>query len=150
MKEPQPYGVVEFNMEGQVFNIEEKPACPKSNYAITGLYFYDNQVVDIVNHLKPSSRGELEISDVNAIYLEKQELTVEKLGRGFTWLDTGTPESLLQASNFILTVEERQGLKIACPEEIAYRMGYIDAVQVGRLIEPIYNTSYGHYLKSLI
>ncbi|AGA70366.1 Glucose-1-phosphate thymidylyltransferase [Desulfitobacterium dichloroeliminans LMG P-21439] len=150
VKEPQPYGVVEFNMEGQVFNIEEKPACPKSNYAITGLYFYDNQVVDIVNHLKPSSRGELEISDVNAIYLEKQELTVEKLGRGFTWLDTGTPESLLQASNFILTVEERQGLKIACPEEIAYRMGYIDAVQVGRLIEPIYNTSYGHYLKSLI
>ncbi len=125
VKEPQQYGVVEFDLSGQAISVEEKPTSPKSNYAITGLYFYDNKVVDIAANLKPSPRGELEITDVNKVYLQNQELRVEKLGRGFIWLDTGTHESLLQASNFIQTVEERQGLKVACPEEIACRMGYI-------------------------
>ncbi len=135
VKEPERYGVVEFNQDGQVTSVEEKPSRPKSNYAITGLYFYDNKVVDIAANLKPSYRGELEITDVNKIYLKNQELSVEKLGRGFTWLDTGTPESLLQASNFIQTIEDRQGLKIACPEEVAYRLGYIDEKRVEKLAD---------------
>ncbi len=149
VKEPEHYGVVEFDQRGQAISVEEKPTSPKSNYAITGLYFYDNNVVDIAANLKPSLRGELEITDVNNVYLQNQELRVEKLGRGLTWLDTGTPESLLQASNFIQTVEERQGLKVACPEEIAYRMGYIDGQQLRRLADSLYKNSYGEYLYNL-
>lgn len=150
VKEPERYGVVEFNQYGQAIRVEEKPTRPNSNYAITGLYFYDHKVVEIASQLKPSDRGELEITDVNRVYLENQELSVVKLGRGLTWLDTGTPESLLQASNFIQTVEERQGLKIACPEEVAYRMGYIDDMQVKRLADSLPNHSYRQYLYSLI
>ncbi|WP_018214515.1 glucose-1-phosphate thymidylyltransferase RfbA [Desulfitobacterium hafniense] len=149
VKEPEHYGIVEFNQDGQVTSVEEKPSRPKSNYAITGLYFYDRKVVDIAADLKPSYRGELEITDVNRIYLENQELNVVKLGRGLTWLDMGTPESLLQASNFIQTVEERQGLKIACPEEVAYRKGYIDAKQMQELANFFPNTGYGQYLYNL-
>ncbi|WP_018306889.1 glucose-1-phosphate thymidylyltransferase RfbA [Desulfitobacterium hafniense] len=150
VNDPERYGVVEFNQGGQVTSVEEKPSRPKSNYAITGLYFYDHKVVDIAAHLKPSYRGELEITDVNMIYLENQELSVVKLGRGLTWLDMGTPESLLQASNFIQTVEERQGLKIACPEEVAYRNGYIDEKQVERLANFFPENNYGQYLYTLI
>lgn len=150
VKEPKRYGVVEFDLNGQVISLEEKPNSPKSNYAITGLYFYDNKVVDIASNLKPSSRGELEITDVNKKYLHNQELRVEKLGRGFIWLDTGTHESLLQASNFVQTVEERQGLKVACLEEIAYRKGYIDGKQVLKLADLYKKNSYGQYLYSLI
>lgn len=150
VKEPERYGVVEFDQNGQAISVDEKPTSPKSNYAITGLYFYDNKVIDIAANLKPSLRGELEITDLNKVYLQNQELRVEKLGRGFTWLDTGTPESLLQASNFIQIVEERQGLKVACPEEIAYRMGYIDAQQLRRLADSLYKNSYGEYLYNLI
>jgi len=150
VKDPERYGVVEFDAEGRAISVEEKPFQPKSNYALTGLYFYDNQVVDIAADLKPSARGELEITDVNKVYLERQELRVEKLGRGYAWLDTGTHESLLQASNFIQTVEERQGLMVACPEEIAYRMGYINAEQVLRLAEPLHKNSYGQYLLNLV
>lgn len=150
VKEPERYGVVEFNQDGQAISVEEKPLNPKSNYAITGLYFYDNKVVDIASRLKPSHRGELEITDVNEIYLRNQELNVVKLGRGFTWLDTGTPESLLQASNFIQTVEERQGLKVACPEEIAYLMGYINLKQVEKLANSLPENNYGQYLYNLM
>lgn len=150
VKQPERYGVVEFDQSGQAFRLEEKPTSPKSNYAITGLYFYDNKVIDIAAAIKPSPRGELEITDVNKVYLQKKELRVEKLGRGFTWLDTGTYESLLQASNFIQTVEERQGLKVACPEEVAYRMGYINADQVMNLAALINNNSYRQYLYSII
>jgi glucose-1-phosphate thymidylyltransferase len=147
---PSAYGVVEFDAKGRPVRIEEKPARPCSNYAVTGLYFYDNRVVDIAREIRPSARGELEITDVNTAYLELGELEVERLGRGTAWLDTGTHESLLQASLFIETIEQRQGLKIACPEEIAYRMGYIDADQVERLAEPLGKTGYGRYLHQLI
>jgi len=147
---PSAYGVVEFDATGKVVGIEEKPAHPRSNYAVTGLYFYDNRVVDIAGEIRPSARGELEISDVNARYLALGALEVEILRRGTAWLDTGTHEALLQAGTFIQTIEERQGLKIACPEEIAYRMGYIDAEQVTRLAHPLVKTTYGQYLLRLL
>ncbi len=150
VKDPERYGVVEFDSTGQAIRIEEKPKAPQSNYALTGLYFYDQQVVNIAENLKPSARGELEITDVNKVYLERGQLRVEILGRGYAWLDTGTHESLLQASNFIQTVEERQGLMVACPEEIAYRWGYINAEQVLRLAEPLTKNSYGQYLLNLV
>lgn len=150
VKDPQSYGVVEFDADGNAVSLEEKPGNPKSNYAVTGLYFYDNQVVDIAAGLKPSARGELEITDVNKVYLERSQLRVEKLGRGFAWLDTGTHDSLLQASNFVQTVEQRQGLKIACPEEIAYRMGYIGGNELIELAEPLKKNVYGQYLLSLV
>jgi glucose-1-phosphate thymidylyltransferase len=150
VQNPGAYGVVEFDADWRPVGIVEKPARPRSNYAVTGLYFYDNRVVDIAREIRPSARGELEITDVNAAYLALGELQVERLGRGTAWLDTGTHESLLQAGLFIETIEQRQGLKIACPEEIAYRMGYIDAGQVERLAEPLEKTGYGRYLRQLI
>ncbi len=146
VKDPERYGVVSFDEGGQVVDIEEKPIHPKSNYAVTGLYFCDNRVLDIAAGLKPSARGELEIADVIRTYLQLGELYVEKLGRGFAWLDTGTHESLLEASTFIETLEKRQGLKIACIEEIAYRIGYISAEQVCRLAQPMQKNGYGKYL----
>jgi len=148
--DPQRYGVVAFDASGRATSIEEKPKHPKSNWAVTGLYFYDAEVVDIARSLKPSPRGELEITDVNSRYLERGKLTVERLGRGFAWLDTGTHASLLQASNFVGTIEERQGQKIACVEEIAYRMGFIDAAQLERLAKPLRNSGYGDYLLRLL
>ena len=150
VQNPSAYGVVEFDATGKVVGIEEKPAHPRSNYAVTGLYFYDHRVVDIAGEIRPSARGELEISDVNARYLALGALEVEILRRGTAWLDTGTHEALLQAGTFIQTIEERQGLKIACPEEIAYRMGYIDAEQVTRLAHPLIKTTYGQYLLRLL
>jgi len=149
VKDPHRYGVVEFDAAGQAVAIEEKPARPRSNYAVTGLYFYDNAVVDIAAGLKPSARGELEITDVNSHYLRQGKLRVEKLGRGHAWLDTGTHESLLQAANYVETVQERQGLMIACPEEIAYRLGLIDREQLLSLAEPLRKNNYGQYLLSL-
>jgi glucose-1-phosphate thymidylyltransferase len=149
VKDPQRYGVVEFDSQGQVLSIDEKPAQPRSHYAITGLYFYDNHVVEIAAALKPSVRGELEITDVNRVYLNHNQLRVEVFSRGFAWLDTGTTESLTQATNYVETIESRQGLKIACLEEIAYRMGFITAEQVEQLAAKIPN-NYGHYLKSVI
>ena len=148
--DPQRYGVVAFDASWRATSIEEKPKHPKSNWAVTGLYFYDAEVVDIARSLKPSPRGELEITDVNSRYLERGKLTVEQLGRGFAWLDTGTHASLLQASNFVGTIEERQGQKIACVEEIAYRMGFIDAAQLERLAKPLRNSGYGDYLLRLL
>ncbi|NQZ96261.1 MAG: glucose-1-phosphate thymidylyltransferase RfbA [Myxococcales bacterium] len=149
VKDPERYGVVEFGPEGKVVGIEEKPAHPRSSYAVTGLYFYDNRVVDIAADLEPSPRGELEITDVNIVYLGFGDLHVEQLGRGFAWLDTGTHESLLQASNFVETIEERQGLKIACLEEIAYRQGFIDRSKLERLGTELEKTAYGQYLLKL-
>lgn len=150
VKDPHRYGVVEFGPAGAALSIEEKPAQPRSNYAVTGLYFYDNAVVDIAAGLKPSARGELEITDVNRHYLRQGRLRVEKLGRGHAWLDTGTHESLLQAANYVETVQERQGLMIACPEEIAYRLGRIDGEQLIRLAEPLKKNNYGQYLLRLV
>lgn len=150
VRDPERYGVVEFDDDGRVIGIEEKPERPKSSYAVTGLYFYDNQVLRIAAGLRPSARGELEITDVNLAYLRQKELRVELLGRGYAWLDTGTHQSLLQAANFIQTIEERQGLKIACVEEVAYRMGYIDAAQVARLAAPLKKSGYGRYLVQLL
>ena len=147
---PERYGVVEFDATGQVLGIEEKPSRPKSNYAVPGLYFYDNQVVDIAAGLTPSARGELEITDINCHYLQRQELRVEILGRGFAWLDTGTHDSLLEASTFIETIEKRQGLMIACIEEIAYRQGYIDRTQMARLAHGLEKSSYGQHLLKLV
>jgi len=149
VKDPERYGVVEFDSQGKVLSIEEKPTQPKSHYAVTGLYFYDNQVVEIATRLKPSERGELEITDVNRVYLNRGQLRVEVFSRGFAWLDTGTTESLIQAANYVETIESRQGLKIACLEEIAYRMGYITAEQVEKLADKIPN-DYGNYLREVI
>ncbi|MBZ4417777.1 glucose-1-phosphate thymidylyltransferase RfbA [Myxococcus sp. RHSTA-1-4] len=149
VKDPERYGVVELDARLRAVSLEEKPAKPKSNYAVTGLYFYDNQVLDIAAGLKPSRRGELEITDVNAEYLRRGQLHVELMGRGYAWLDTGTHESLMQASNFIQIIEARQGLKVACPEEIAFRMGYIDAKQLVTLAEPMRKNDYGQYLLGL-
>ena len=150
VRDPERYGVVEFDKSGRVLNIEEKPARPKSNYAVPGLYFYDNSVVEIACGLKPSPRGELEITDVNDKYLKRGELRVEILGRGFAWLDTGTHESLLEAGNFIETIEKRQGLKVACLEEVALKMGYISADQVRLLAEPLRKNGYGQYLLQIL
>lgn len=146
VNDPERFGVVEFNNEKRVTSIEEKPVEPKSNYAVTGLYFYDNDVVGIAENIQPSSRGELEITDINKVYLEKGKLDVEIMGRGFAWLDTGTHESLLEASLFIQTIETRQNLKVACIEEIAYRMNYIDKEQLVRLAQPLKKNQYGQYL----
>lgn len=150
VRDPERYGVVQMNADGKAVDIEEKPARPKSNYAVTGLYFYDEDVVDIARNLKPSPRGELEITDVNRTYLERGELHVEALGRGTAWLDTGTHASLLEAGNFVHVLEERQGLKVACPEEIAWRMGYITADDVRRIATPMEKGSYGSYLMRLV
>ncbi|MGD0209462.1 MAG: glucose-1-phosphate thymidylyltransferase RfbA [Desulfomonilia bacterium] len=150
VNDPERYGVVSFDESGNPIEIVEKPASPKSNWAVTGLYFYDNQVLDIAKNLKPSKRGELEITDVNRAYLQMGELRVEKLGRGYAWLDTGTHESLLEASMFIETIERRQGLKIACVEEIAYLLGYINTEKLLKIAESMKNTGYGQYLRNLI
>jgi glucose-1-phosphate thymidylyltransferase len=149
VQDPERYGVVEFDPDGRVVGLEEKPIHPRSSYAVTGLYFYDNQVAEIARELRPSARGELEITDVNLAYLMRRELRVEILGRGIAWLDTGTPDSLQQASDFVQVIEQRQGTKIGCPEEVAYRMGYISAEQLIRLAAPFKN-EYGRYLRALV
>ena len=150
VEDPERYGVVGFDANRRAISIEEKPKHPQSNYAVTGLYFYDRQVCDIAASIKPSARGELEITDVNKIYLQQKELHVELMGRGMAWLDTGTHESLLEAAQFIATLEKRQGLKVACPEEVAYRKGYIDAAQLEKLAEPLKKNTYGQYLLRLL
>ena len=150
VKDPERYGVVNFDAGGRALDIEEKPARPKSNYAVTGLYFYDNDVVEIAKAIKPSPRGELEITDLNKVYLERGDLSVELLRRGNAWLDTGTIDSLLQASHFIQVIEERQGLKIGCPEEIAWRMGWVDDAQLEKLAIPLAKSGYGEYLRALL
>jgi glucose-1-phosphate thymidylyltransferase len=150
VKDPQRYGVAEFDIEGRVVGIEEKPTQPKSQYAVTGLYFYDERVCDYAADLEPSSRGELEITDLNRCYLQDGSLHLEQLGRGYAWLDTGTHESMMEAGNYIQTIENRQGLKVCCPEEIAYLNGWIDAEQVMRLAAPLLKTGYGHYLVQLV
>jgi glucose-1-phosphate thymidylyltransferase len=150
VNDPKRFGVVQFDTHGKVISIEEKPINPKTNYAVTGLYFYDNKVIEISKKIKPSNRGELEITDINKIYLQQNNLTVELLGRGYTWFDSGTHTSLLEASKFIETVEKRQNLKIACIEEIAYTKGYIDQVQLLKLAEPMINNLYGQYLLDLV
>ena len=148
--DPERYGVVEFDHQGNVINLEEKPQRPKSHYAVTGLYFYDSKVVDYAKNLKPSFRNELEITDLNRMYLEQSALSVEIMGRGYAWLDTGTHESLLDASQFVATIEHRQGLKIACPEEIAFRQGWIDAMQLEKLAIPLAKNGYGQYLQEVL
>lgn len=150
VSDPERYGVVEFDKSGRALSLEEKPAAPKSNYAVTGLYFYDKDIVDIAKEIKSSPRGELEITDVNKAYLNAGKLRVEKMRRGYAWLDTGTHESLLDAASFVRTIQARQGLKIACIEEIAYRMGYIDAEQVLKLAKPLLKNEYGKYLQQLV
>lgn len=150
VNDPERYGVVEFDKEGVAVSLEEKPLEPKSNYAVTGLYFYDNSVIEMAKNLKPSHRGELEITDINRLYMEKGALQVAMMGRGYAWLDTGTHHSLIEASNFIQTIEERQGLKVSCPEEIAYRKGFIDAEQVMKLAAPLAKNNYGQYLLKMI
>jgi len=150
VQDPERYGVVEFNDRGQVISLEEKPAQPKSSYAVTGLYFYDDKVVEYAKQIKPSKRGELEITDLNRIYLEQAELSVELMGRGYAWLDTGTHESLIEAHQFVQTIENRQGLKIACPEEIAFRQKWIDSRQIEKLAAPMIKNGYGQYLLQVI
>jgi glucose-1-phosphate thymidylyltransferase len=150
VRDPERYGVIQLDAEGRPISIEEKPAAPKSHWAVTGLYFYDNDVIDIASSLKPSARGELEITDVNRVYLERNSLHVERLGRGIAWLDTGTPESMLQASSFIETIEQRQGLKIACIEEIAFRMGFISLKELGGIAVRLGASAYGQYLARVV
>jgi len=150
VQDPKRYGVVEFDQKNKVLSIDEKPLLPKSNYAVTGLYFYDKDVVAMAKSLKPSARGELEITDLNRLYLEKQKLNVEIMGRGYAWLDTGTHDSLLEASQFIATLENRQGLKVSCPEEISYRRGWINATQLEKLAAPLSKNGYGQYLKRVL
>jgi glucose-1-phosphate thymidylyltransferase len=150
VQDPERYGVVDFDSHRRALSIEEKPKAPKSNYAVTGLYFYDEQVCDIAANIAPSPRGELEITDVNAVYLQQGQLNVEIMGRGYAWLDTGTHDSLMEAGQFIATLEKRQGLKVACPEEIAYRRGWIDAAQLERLAQPLLKNGYGQYLQKVL
>lgn len=150
VSDPERYGVVEFDAAGRAVSLEEKPKVARSRYAVTGIYFYDNDVIEIAKNLKPSSRGELEITDLNRVYLERGRMSVELMGRGMAWLDTGTHDSLLEAAQFVQTIERRQGLKVCCPEEIAYRQGFIDAAQVKRLAEPLAKSGYGKYLKDML
>ena len=150
IQDPERYGVVAFNEQGQATSLEEKPKQPKSNFAVTGLYFYDNEVIAIAKDIRPSARGELEITDVNRVYLERRQLRVEIMGRGYAWLDMGTHESMLEASQFIQTIEKRQGLKVACPEEIAYRSGWITAMQLEDLAQPLVKNGYGQYLLGIL
>ena len=150
VNDPERYGVVEFDAEGRALSLEEKPAQPKSRFAVTGLYFYDEQVVDIAKQIQPSPRGELEITDVNRVYLEQGQLDVQLMRRGYAWLDTGTHDSMLEAGQFIQTLEKRQGLKVACPEEIAWRQGWIDNAQLEKLAAPLAKTGYGQYLRQLL
>ncbi len=150
VSDPERYGVVEFDASGRAVSLEEKPKVPRSRYAVTGIYFYDNDVIEIAKNLKPSPRGELEITDLNRVYLERGRMSVELMGRGMAWLDTGTHDSLLEAAQFVQTIERRQGLKVCCPEEIAYRQGFIDAAQVERLAAPLAKSGYGKYLQSML